>query len=895
VYILGKKEQEMAYICWFQEIGKSETGLVGGKGANLGELTRAGLPVPPGFCVTSKAYQEFIHLSGLEKLITNVLAAIRLDDLEDISSKSKMIQSSILSATITPEIIEDITACYEQLRGQTSQDIRLAVRSSATAEDQANASFAGQLETYLNICGVPALLEHVKLCWASLWAQRVVSYIANQGLDHRAVSMSVVVQAMIPSEVSGVLFTVNPVTGKQDEAVINASWGLGEAIVSGQVSPDTIIARKGDGGIIERQTSVKELMIAYASGGGTEEQAVPAELRTRPALSDQQVAELTSLGSRIEAYYGTPQDIEWGYYNGSWYLLQSRPITTLAQQPAFQYPPGDFNRTMFIEIFPDPLSPVFLSVIEPLFKDMLDFTFRALGFELPKDIQAIGGFYNQPYFNREYIAAAFAPLTPAVREPLIAQIVNPFGEEQDESAHFELTMPFLRMVYRMLRFMVGFPRQLPDMLATYRAEIKQADEYPYQVATEEEIGEQIYRLPFEYANKLLNNDFLMIAVIGRSYRLLGALLKRYYEADTDEVVAKLISGVTGNVTMETNKRLWDLAQIARSNPAVGAVLRDNPAAQARRLLQTTAGGGEFIREMDRFLDEFGHREVHMDILYPTWNEDPEPVYSFIRSYLDADEAQSPYRQQERLIREREQLTLMVMKDVEKSLSGRLFLAPVFKWILKQTQVHTRERDTMHFEMTRLFPPIRRLMLELGERWQARGLLDKSEDVFFLEINEMMAMAKSPQPMQDKVRAGQDAFQYAQRHACPDIIRQGEEIYSAGGSAVEIGASGLRGVAGSPGVATGVTRIIRGPEEFSRLKKGEILVAPITNPVWTPLFAVASAVITEVGGILSHGAIVAREYGIPAVMSVVGATSLLHDGQRITVDGTKGLVYLEEEA
>ena len=884
----------MGYIRWFHEVGKSELGLVGGKGANLGELTRAGLPVPPGFCITSAAYQDFIHLTGLDKFVMDSLAAIRLDDLEDVRRRSALIQSSIHAAPILPEIVDEVTTCYHQLIDQTAHEVSFAVRSSATAEDQANASFAGQLETYLNIRGVPSLLEHIKQCWASLWAERVVSYIANQGLDHRSVSMSVVVQTMIPSEVAGVLFTVNPVSGRREELVINASWGLGEAIVSGLVSPDTITVRKSDGGVIDRQTGNKELMVAYAADGGTEERPVPEELRRAPALSDQQVKELAALGNRIESYYGKPQDIEWGLYKGDWYLLQSRPITTLTQQPKPQVPPGEYNRTMFIEIFPDPLSPVFLSVIVPLFKEMLDYTIQELGFEPPKEGQAMGGFYYQPYFNRDYIAAAFQPLSPAAREPVINQIVNPFGS-QGETAGFEVSLPYIRMVYRMLRFMMRFPRQLPDMLANYQAQIARVEEFPYSLASDQEICTQVYRLPFEYADKLLNNDFLMIAVIGRSYRLLGALLKRYYQADTDEVVAKLISGVTGNVTMETNKRLWDLAQIARSAPSVSAELRENDSAQARMLLRNSEEGREFIQAMDRFLDEFGHREVHMDILYPTWGEDPKPVFSFIRSYLDADESQSPYRQQERLTQERQRLTKMVIKDVEKGILGRLIYAPIFKWFLNKSQIHTRERDTMHFELTRLFPPLRCLIMELGRRWAERGLLDKDEDIYFLEVDEIMAMAKSPQAVKDKVRLRREAFAYAQSHACPKIIRNGEEIFGAEADPAELGESGLRGIAGSPGVATGVSRVIQGPEDFYKLRKGEILVAPITNPVWTPLFAVASAVITEVGGILSHGAIVAREYGIPAVMSVPGATKLLQDGQRITVDGNKGWIYLEEEA
>jgi pyruvate,water dikinase len=884
----------MEYIRWFNEVGKAEAGLVGGKGANLGELTRAGLPVPPGFCVTSEAYQDFIRLNGLDQLVVDALTEMKPDDLEDVKRRSAQIQAAIYSAPILPEINNEVYAGCQQLYQHTTQEIPLAVRSSATAEDQANASFAGQLETYLNIRGVPSLLEHIKHCWASLWADRVLTYIANQGLDHRSVSMSVVVQSMIPSEVSGVLFTVNPVNGNREQAVINASWGLGEAIVSGLVSPDTITVNKHDGRIISHQIGLKELTVAYAVEGGTEELPVPEEMRGIPALTDQQAAELTELGNRIEAYYGKPQDIEWGFYNGNWYLLQSRPITTLTQQPEHPYPPGEFNRSMFIEIFPEALSPSFLSVVTPIFKGMLDFTFRALGFEPPKDMQGTGGFNNQLYFNRDYIAAALQPLSPAVREPIIGQMVNPFGDHK-EATSYELSWPYLRMMFKVLQFMVRFPKQLPGLLSNYRADIKRIDEYPCEITPDSDICEQINQLCFEHASKLINYDFLMIAVIGRSYRVLGTLLRRYYQADTEELVAKLISGVTGNITMETNKRLWDLAQIARTTPSINAVLRENEPSQARIVLQKFDEGMKFLQVMDIFLDEFGHREVHMDILYPTWCEDPEPVFSFIRSYLDADESQSPYHQQERLIKEREVLTRMVEKDLDKSLPGRLILAPIFRWFLKQTQLHTRERDTMHFEMTRLIPVLRRLALELGERWAAWGHIDQEEDVFFMEFNEMIEMAKFPYSAKGDIHARKMTFLRNKTQTPPIIIRNGEEIFNLETEPLEIGDSGLKGVAGSPGKVTGLTRVIQGPDDFNKLKKGEILVAPITNPVWTPLFAVASGVITEVGGILSHGAIVAREYGIPAVMSVTGATRILHDGQRITIDGNKGLVYLDGEA
>jgi pyruvate,water dikinase len=282
----------------------------------------------------------------------------------------------------------------------------------------------------------------------------------------------------------------------------------------------------------------------------------------------------------------------------------------------------------------------------------------------------------------------------------------------------------------------------------------------------------------------------------------------------------------------------------------------------------------------------------MGVLYPTWGEDPAPVLGFVRSYLDADEAQSPHRQQARLVEERQEQTRVVLARVKQDLVGRLFVSPILRWVLRHTQANTRERDTMHFELTRLFPPFRRLLLELGRRWSDRGILVRPDDIFYLTLDEMEEVAGSPRGMQELAHARREEYETNKSRPWPDIIRDGQEIYAEAAVSTETVEGGLCGVAGSPGIVTGVARVIRGPEEFGKLQKNDILVAPLTNPVWTPLFAVAGAVITEVGGILSHGAIVAREYGIPAVLSVAGATKQVREGQRITVDGNRGLVLLE---
>jgi pyruvate,water dikinase len=309
-------------------------------------------------------------------------------------------------------------------------------------------------------------------------------------------------------------------------------------------------------------------------------------------------------------------------------------------------------------------------------------------------------------------------------------------------------------------------------------------------------------------------------------------------------------------------------------------------------LKQTPEALPFLTALERFLSVYGHREIRMDVIYPTWGEDPAPVLGFVRSYLDADAEHSPHHQQARLVKDREEQTRTVLARVEQDLLGRLLFSPILRWVLKHTQANTRERDTVHFELTRLFPPFRRLLLELGHRWSERDLLRQSDDIFYLTLDEMGEVAVSPRVMIETAQTRRAEFEANRSRPWPDIIRGGQEIYVRETGPVEAVDGQLSGVAGSPGLVTGLARVIRGPEEFGNLQKNDILVAPLTNPVWTPLFAIASGVITEVGGILSHGAIVAREYGIPAVMSVPGATVQVSDGQKITIDGNRGLVLLE---
>jgi rifampicin phosphotransferase len=895
----------MSYVVSFSQVDADSVGLVGGKGANLGQMTRAGLPVPPGFCLNAAAYREFLQSPSsagvtARESIRDILSATRLDDPSHIDSQAALIRSLLERQPIPTPIAEEVLQSYHSLAsdlGVDQADLPVAVRSSATAEDLPTASFAGQQDTYLNVRGDEALLDHVRRCWASLWTARAVGYRIKQGFEHDQVALAVVVQSMIASEVAGVLFTANPVNGSREESVINASWGLGESIVSGLVTPDMFIVRKSDGAIVSRVVSDKQSLIEYQAGGGTVERDVPAERRGAPSLVDGQVAELAALGNKIEAHYGMPMDIEWGYAGGRFYLLQARAITTLSA-PALApsgVPPevaaasGDYSRAMFEELFPDPLSPVFLSGISEMLHGMLDFTFHTLGFKPPAGLEAVGRFYCQPYFHRQYVEAALLPLSPDVRQRFVDQVMNPFAHH-GQGVSAELSLPFLGMVLRLVWFMFRSPRLLPAAVQRFRADIRALEAVRPETLADEEIVARIHRLILDSTGRLLNYDFLMILLIGITYRALGVLLDRYFTEDRQEIQVKLVSGVTGNATVRANQHIWDLAQLAKTSPGVAAILQSG-LPDPRPALAASSEGRAFLTALVSFLLDFGHREVRMDILYPTWGEDPAPVFGFIRGYLDVGDEQSPYYHQERLAAEREQATRLVYERFRRDWRGRLVARPAFGFILKSAQDHTRERDTMHFEMTRLFPPFRRLLFELGQRWATSGLLEKQDDIFFLSLEEMQVLAARPRPMAGEVRRRRLDLLAARSKTPPVDIHDGQPVYAAGAGATAPGTAGqqLRGIAGSPGMARGAARVIMGPEDFGKLQRGEILVAPLTTPAWTPLFAIAGGLVTEVGGILSHGAIVAREYGIPAVMGVTGATTQLHSGQQLSLDGDRGLV------
>lgn len=888
----------MAYTYWFSDTRATDLSKVGGKGANLSRLAAGGFPVPPGFCVTADAYRYLIDVTGLNSVIEGVVEQIDFDSPVDVSARAAEIRDLIEQQPIPTDIASEILECYFNLgRLMNCRHLEaapVAVRSSATAEDLPDASFAGQQDTYLNVRGGYSLLEHVRRCWASLWTDRALTYRHRQGFDHHKVYVAVVVQAMVNPRISGILFTANPLNNRESETVINASWGLGEAIVSGIVTPDTFIVDNQTGLIIDQQIASKDRRIVYSAYAGAVEEEVPEQMQRQHSLTPAQVAHLTALSSRVAKYYGKPQDIEWAHADENWYILQARPITTLDKADRITDADGRFSRAMFVEIFPDGLSPSFLSVVSPLLADMLRQAFRELGFRKLPPGEPVREFLNQPYLSVDYIEAVLADLNPQVRRHLVARFTNIFGEERADQP---LNWTQLSLALRLFSFMRRFRRDIPGQIAAYHKEIERISAISLPETADYELLANVRQICFTGAGPLLNNDFLLIAAISVCRTVLTKLLKPAYGDKSTEIVDNLLSGVSGNVVMKTNNLIWDLAQAARKNPFVQQVIRDTTPDRALDELKRQPEAAEFLGQMDEVLRICGHREHRFDICYPTWAEDPAPVLAFVRSYLGAELSDAPEQREEKLIARRTALTAEVYDALGQSFSGRVLLLPLFKYLLGQAQWLVSERDTMHFEWTRLFPPVRRMQLEVGRRWQQNGLIDHASDIFFLTLSEQEQIARFPKPCHTLVKQRKGEYEVNLAGPWPELIVDGCD---AGEKPQPRRAPFMRdenaiaGIGGSPGSVTGRARIILGPNDFPKLQQGEILVAPMTNPTWTPLFAIAGGIATEVGGVLSHGAIVAREYGIPAVMSAEGITRVLADGDTVTIDGDRGLILRTTE-
>jgi pyruvate,water dikinase len=890
------------FVLPFSALDRDSLALAGGKGANLGEMTSAGFPVPPGFCITTTAYEHAAAGADLEDMLT-ALAGSSAGDSTRHAALAQAARDSILRSPIPPEVAEAVVSAYQSLgNGET---LAVSVRSSATAEDLPYASFAGQQETYLNVVGSESVLDAVRRCWASLWTDRAVSYRATLGIDHHTVQLAVVVQRMVEASVAGVLFTANPLTGRRRQAVIDANPGLGEAVVSGATNPDHFVVTTATGEIVERRLGDKRVIIKGSAGGGT----VRTESRdgsNTACLSDDQIRALVALGARVETHYAASQDIEWAIDpSGQVWLLQARPITTLFPLPATAPATDDALRVYFslnvVQGVYRPFTPIGLSAFH-LFASAL-----ATAFGLPpRDplsgpgvlVEAASRLFLdvttplRSSFGRKYLIGAarigetlsaglFEQLTTDPRLSLVPTrrwpVVRAFGSF---IAHTRAPLYLLQALF--------WPSAAAARVERMRAGLQ---EFNVAVAKAGAAGSierltALEQLLLDWMPRILGRIGPAFACGLIAYSLAGRLLDGL--ATPDELQS-VLRGLPHNPTIEMDLALWDLALRVQADPATARYLRETPPEQQGQDYRVGSLPPLLQQELSEFLRAYGHRGVaEIDLGLPRWSEDPTHILGILVNYLQLqDPTMAPDVQFRRGAQE---AGAMVADLTRRAIRKGRLRGLLVGFLLKRARALAGMRETPKFCIVFLLARVREQLWSIGKELQHAGRLETAEDIFFITLPEThVALAgKDMRPIVRERRADYD--HELRRRQVPRVLLSDGTVLTAASHPLASQPGTLQGTPASPGRVTAPARVILDPTG-ARLEPGEILVAPSTDPGWTPLFLTAADLVMEMGGMMSHGAVVAREYGIPAIVGVPAATERITTGQHITIDGASGTISI----
>lgn len=873
--------------------------LVGGKGLNLARLARAGLPVPGGFLATTEAYQSFVRVHGLAGFIANRLQAADLSQPAELERISAEIRAHFAAHPIPDTLAEALRAAYARLGDRPP----VAVRSSATAEDLPDLSFAGQQDTFLNVIGTDALLTAIVNCWSSLWTARAIGYRARNAIPQTEVALAVIVQHQVPSQASGVLFTANPLTGLRRETVIDATLGLGEALVSGLVEPDHYVVDMLRRAITGKTLGAKALIIAGQTGGGTITQATAAA--DQQALPDTDILALADLGQRVAALYDAPQDIEWAWTAADGLrLLQARAITSLYPIPD---PLADDPALHVLFSFGavqgllDPMTPLGQTSIRGVFAGAAVALFHipataetqhviyTAGERLWADVSAL---LRHPIGRR--LALLVVPLV----EPSVAQVLRPLLDDPRLAPQRGWFKP--RTAWRIARFAV------PTLWHLARAWVR-----PDQARARVQAQVARYVAQFPSAADPLTaglrqfdafcaqgfpqaiRSFVPIIGAGMSALNLLRLLAGGLPEPRPDILL-LTRGLPHNVTTEMDLALWETARTIRVETAARAALRDRPAAELAADYQAGRLPPTAQQALARFLAVYGRRGLgEIDLGRTRWQEDPTPVMQAVQSYLRiADDERAPDKVFARGSAEAEATLQALMQALRHTRAGWL-KARLARLAARRVRSLAGLRESPKFFMITLLGQIRASLLRAGRELAMAGRLQQADDLFFLNRAELGALAHGE--ARDwaglvAARRQRNAREQRRRQIPRVLLSDGRAFYEGIGATTPLEAGIIPGMAVSPGVVEGRVRVVLNPHG-AELLPGEILVCPGTDPSWTPLFLAAGGLVMEVGGLMTHGSVVAREYGIPAVVGVHQATTRLRTGQRVRVDGLQGRITL----
>ncbi|MFF4284216.1 rifamycin-inactivating phosphotransferase [Streptomyces sp. NPDC001633] len=864
------------YVWDLQDIDETQVAVVGGKGAHLGGLSGIeGIRVPGGFCVTTDAFRRTMAEAPSVHRQLDQLARINPDDREAIRTLSAEIRRTIEGIALPGDIAAAITDALAPF----GEQVAYAVRSSATAEDLPTASFAGQQDTYLNVVGPTAVLRHVSRCWASLFTERAVTYRRQNGIDHRTVHMAVVVQQMVFPQASGILFTADPVTGNRQVATVDAGFGLGEALVSGLVNPDVFKVRHGE--VVARTIAAKQRAVQALPAGGTQEVAIDAQRQEQPALTDAQVVRLVELGRRIEAHFGRPQDIEWCLVDEDFQIVQSRPITTLFPIPET----GDQENHVYVSVghqqmMTDPMKPLGLSLWQ----------LTAMA-----PMHEAGGRLFVDVTRRLASPASRAGLLELIGrgDPLVRDALETVLDREDFVPSLPDAPPGGPQSGGSPAGGASAPIETDPALVTKLIERSQASIAALERDIRTKTGPALFDFLLEAfeEHKRVLSDPLSLQVIMAGMEATWWLNDKLQEWLGEKNAADTLTlSAPDNVTSEMGLALLDVADVIRRHPEVVAFLQGVEGEGFLDELAKLAGGTEARDAIEAYLDRYGMRCVgEIDITRPRWRERPTTLVPLILDNVrnfEPGAAERRFEEGRQKAQKKEQdvlSRLRALPDGDRK-------ADETQRMIDRVRTFIGYREYPKYGIVSRYFVYKQALLREAERLVQANVLAEKEDVFYLTFQEFRDVVRSHQVDDQLIQQRKDAFRSYQALTPPRVLTSEGEAVTGAYRRDDVPAGALIGLPVSAGTIEGRARVILDIAEAD-LEAGDILVTTFTDPSWSPLFVGITGLVTEVGGLMTHGAVIAREYGLPAVVGVAQATRLIRDGQRIRVHGTDGYVEI----
>ncbi|MFC9418174.1 phosphoenolpyruvate synthase [Bacillus mobilis] len=863
-----------SFVLDFQEIEKVQLSLVGGKGFNLGALSNIqGIQVPEGFCVTTVGYEKAIEQNEELQTLLQQLTKLKKEERAQIGEISTKIREVIMLVEIPSDVVEAVTHYLSRFGNEHAY----AVRSSATAEDLPYASFAGQQDTYLNVIGENAILQHVRKCWASLFTERAVMYRMQNGFEHNQVSICVVVQKMVFPEASGILFTADPVTSNRKVLSIDASFGLGEALVSGLVSADNYKVKEGE--ITEAMIATKKVAIYAVKEGGTETKQINPAQQKLQTLSEQQILQLASIGRQIEAYFGCPQDIEWCLAHDTFYIVQSRPITTLYPIPE----ENDGENHVYISVghqqmMTDAMKPLGLS----FFLLTTNAPMRKAGGRLFVDAtQRLAS-----PASRDYLINTLGKSDPLIRDALTTVVerdnfITLLPDEETEKSASKSKPPVSSQPE-----IESDPAIVTELIQNSEAsleELKQNMQLKSGVDILDFILEDIQQL-----KKVLFNP-QSIAVIMAGMNASTWINEKMEQWLGEKNAADTLSqSVQNNITSEMGLALMEVADVIRPYEEVIAYLQHVENDSFLDEFVQFKGGEKAREAIDAFLNKYGMRcSGEIDITKTRWSEKPTTIIPMILNHIRDFEYGASKRKFEEGLQE-------ALKK-EEELVDRLQHLPDGTQKVEETKRMIRNirncigyREYPKYGMINRYFIYKQALLKEAEQLVQSGVIHEVDDIYYLTFEELHEVVRTNKLDYELIHKQKNEYKLYEKLTPPRIMTSDGEIITGKYKRENIPADAIVGLPVSSGVIEGRARVILNMEE-ANLEEGDILVTAFTDPGWTPLFVSIKGLVTEVGGLMTHGAVIAREYGLPAVVGVENATKLIKDGQRIRVHGTEGYI------